>query len=104
MILLHGGKVDNENHEKAKDEAPGKACQVNVHRSWTNCEPETVAVINDAKEEDTDHYDDEEESEEDHHHHRHHYLVRKRVRMILTGIIGISRRAILAFGTPLINH
>ena len=29
------------------------------------------------------------------------YLVRKRVRMILTGIIGISRRAILASGTPL---
>ena len=72
MILLHGGEVDNENHEEAEDEAPGKACQVNVHRSWTNCEPETVAVINDAKEEDTDHYDDEEESEEDHHHHRHH--------------------------------
>ena len=48
MILLHGGEVDNENHEKAKDEAPGEACQVDVHWSWTNCEPETITVINDA--------------------------------------------------------
>ena len=48
MILLHGGKVDNENHEKAEDEAPGEAGQVDVHWSWTNCEPETITVINDA--------------------------------------------------------
>ena len=41
MILLHGGEVDNENHEEAEDEAPGEADQVDIHWSWTNCEPET---------------------------------------------------------------
>ena len=84
----------------AREGLPGRRSSV-VDQLWTW---DILTVINDANEEDTDHDDDEEESEEDHHHHRHHYLVRKRVRMILTGIIGISRRAILAFGTPLINH
>ena len=84
----------------AREGLPGRRSSV-VDQLWTW---DILTVINDANEEDTDHDDDEEESEEDHHHHRHHYLVRKRVRMILTGIMGISRRAILALGTPLMNH
>ena len=81
MISLRWREVDNENHEETKEETPWKADQVNVHRSWTNCEPE-VAMRRRRK-------------------MLMKYLVRKRVRMILTGIIGISRRAILALGTPL---
>ena len=51
------------------------------------------------------HHHDKDKGHHHHHHpppHHHHHLVRKRVRIILTGIIGISRRAILALGTPLI--
>ena len=83
MISLRWREVDNENHEETKEETPWKADQVNVHRSWTNCEPE-VAMRRMRRRK-----------------MLMKNLVRKRVRMILTGIIGISRRAILALGTPL---
>ena len=45
VISLHWGDVDDENHEKTEEETPGETDQVDIHWSWTNCEPEIMLIM-----------------------------------------------------------